>query len=321
MPQLVDVIIPMYNGSSNVQNIIAELHKQTFKDFRAIFVDDGSKDNTLEVLNEALKTVEFQYLVISKQNGGAGSARNAGMRMAEADYIVFVDNDDGLHEEFIEYMYRAVNESNSDLGICSLQMSVVGDGAVPDERKEFCYKEITPEEAMKHYCKNWFGVYCLIMKRAMQQENNLFFDEECIYNEDAPFIADVIASSSKVAIIDQRLYLYYTHQGSLHRNPSLEKYYSALKSFCDMEKKLSASEKPAARVFNNMGSARFYIATLRRSAVQMKYKEFLELAKIIDFKKYKKQIKNLLLSQRIAAYAVLFSKPVFWVLMKLMFRD
>ena len=98
MPQLVDVIIPMYNGRNNVQNIITELHKQTFKDFRAIFVDDGSKDDTLEVLNEALKTAEFKHLVISKQNGGAGSARNAGMRAATAQWITFVDNDDGLHE-------------------------------------------------------------------------------------------------------------------------------------------------------------------------------------------------------------------------------
>ena len=245
MPQLVDVIIPMYNGRNNVQNIIKELHKQTFKDFRAIFVDDGSKDDTLEVLNEALKTAEFKHLVISKQNGGAGSARNAGMRAATAQWITFVDNDDGLHEEFIEYMYRAVSESDSDLGIC-------GDGAIPDEKKEFCYKEITPEDAMKHYCKSWFGVVCLIMKRTMQQDNNLFFDEECIYNEDAPFIADVIASSSKVSLIEQRLYLYYTHQGSLHRSPSLEKYFSALKSFNYMEKKLSASDTPAAKVLKDI---------------------------------------------------------------------
>lgn len=321
MPKKVDVIIPMYNGAKNVQNIISELHKQTFKNFRAIFIDDGSKDDTLTVLNEALKTVEFQYLVISKQNGGAGSARNAGMREADADYIMFVDNDDGLHEEFIEYMHKAVSESNSDLGICLLQMSVMGDGTVPDEKKAFSFEEITPEAAMKHYCRNWLGVYCLIMKRTMQQENNLFFDEKCIYNEDAPFIADVIAASTKVSFINQRLYLYYTHQGSLHRSPSLEKYYSALKSFSDMEKKLSACSNPAATVFNNMGSARFYVATLRRSAVQMKYKDFLTLEKRINFKKYKNQVKNLSLSQKIAAYAFLISKPIFWVLMKLMFKD
>lgn len=321
MPKKVDVIIPMYNRADCVENIMNELSKQTFKDFRAIFVDDGSKDNTLEVLKEAAKTADFECLVVSKQNGGAGSARNAGMRKADAEYTLFVDSDDGLHEEYIEYMYRAVSESGSDLGICSFQMFVEGDGTTPDEKKEFSYKQITPEMAMKHYCENWFGPVCLIIKRTMQVENSLFFDEECIYNEDAPYIADVIAASSKVALIDQRLYLYYTHAGSLHRSPSLEKYYSALKSFSFMEQKLSNYNTPAAEVFNNMGGARFYIATLRRSAVQMKYKDFLTLERRINFKKYKKQIKNLLPSQRIAAYAVLISKPVFWLLMRIMFKD
>lgn len=322
MSKLIDVIIPMYNRADCVENIIKELEKQTFKDFRAIFVDDGSKDNTLEVLKDSLKNAKFESLIVEKQNGGAASARNAGVRASNSEWIVFVDSDDGIREEYLEYLYRAVSESNSDLGICSMQTLIQGvSNQKIDSKKVFEYRNITPAEAMKYYCQNWIGPVCLIIKRDMQQKKQLFFDELCIYNEDAPYIADVIVGSSKVALINQRLYLYYTHLGSLHRSPSIEKYFSAIKSFSNMEQKLSKVDSPAAKVFNEMGGARFYIATLRRSAVQMKYRDFLTLEKEINFKRYKNQIKNLLLSQRVAAYMFLISKPIFWFLMRSMFKD
>jgi hypothetical protein len=70
-----------------------------------------------------------------------------------------------------------------------------------------------------------------------------------------------------------------------------------------------------------VGSVRFYIATLRRAAVQLPYKDFIALEKQINFKRYKEQIKNLTLSQKIACYALLISKPAFYHLMKLLFKD
>lgn len=321
MAHKVDVIIPMYNRANCVVNILSELEKQTFKDFRTIFVDDGSTDDTLAVLDKELKNATFDYEIIKKENGGAGSARNAGMRAADAEWIAFVDSDDGLKPEFLEYLYTSAVRAKSDLAICNLKMFPPGEKAVAEPTQELEYRLISSAEAMKIFCTKWLGPVCFLINRNVQQAADLFFDEECIYNEDASFLPTVIAAAETVAYVEQELYYYYTHLGSLHRSPSLEKYYSALKSFADTEKKLLACDTPAARVFNSMGGARFYIATLRRSAVQMNYTDFLTLEKKIDFKRYKKQIKNLSLSQKMAAYAVLFSKPMFWILMKLIFKD
>lgn len=321
MVHLIDVIIPMYNRADYVVDIISELEQQIFKNFRAIFVDDGSKDNTLSLLQNHLTDASFDYEIIKKENGGAASARNAGIREATAPWIAFVDSDDGLNPHFLEYMYAAVCSTNADLAICNLKMFEPGAKAQGCFDTENSFKQISPAEAMKIFCTKWIGPVCLLISRELQQANSLFFDENCIYNEDAPFITEVIFSSQKVVYLEQELYFYYTHAGSLHRSPSLNKFLSAVKSFSLTEQKLLKSNLPAAIVFNNMGSARFYVATLRRAAVQLSYSDFKILEKQINFKRFRKQIKNLLPSQRIACHMLLISKFLFFHMMKSIFKD
>lgn len=321
MAKKIDVVIPMYNRADFVGNIISELEKQTFKDFRAIFVDDGSKDNTCELLETQLADASFEYLIIKKENGGAGSARNAGFRAAQAEWIACVDSDDGLMPEFLEYLYTAVRDTNSDLGICHLKMIPEGEKKDLEPVGPLECKQITSAQAMKIYCTNWIGPVCFLIKREIQLRDNLYYDEDCIYNEDAAFLPDVIVAADTVAYIEQELYLYYLHGGSLHRSPRPDKFISAVNSFSQTEKRLMNSPKEAAKVFNSMGRVRFYIATLRRAAVQIGYRDFCNLERQINFKSYKNQIKNLTLSQKMACYALLISKPMFCALMKLLFKD
>ena len=321
MAHKVDVIIPMYNRADCVVNIISELEKQTFKDFKAIFVDDGSKDNTYDVLTSELENAKFDYEIIKKENGGAGSARNAGMRAADAEWIAFVDSDDAFHPEYLEYMYKAVTESKSDLGICGYQMVAEEKQDRIDDIGEFKYKTITPAEAMTHYCDGWLGVYCLMISRDMQQKKNLFFDEECCYCEDAPFITEVIEAAESVSLIEYKLYIYYINIGSLSRSASLNKFFSAIAAFARMEDKMAHSSSEAARVFNTFGSARYYIATLRKAAVQMSYKNFMTLAKKVNFGFYKNQISHLKGTLKIASNIYLISKTVFYYVVNLLFKD
>lgn len=321
MSQKVDVIIPMYNRANYVLDIISELEKQTLKEFRAIFVDDGSTDNTYEVLTNKLANASFEYTVIKKENGGAGSARNAGLRAAEADWVAFVDSDDGLSPDFLEYLYTSAINTDSDLAICNLKMYPPGEKAVDEPAQNLEYELISSAKAMKIFCTKWLGPVCFLINKKIILSDSLFFDEECIYNEDASYLPTVIAAADKVAYIEQELYFYYTHPGSLHRSPSLDKFYSAIKSFSNTEEKLLNRNNDAAETFNNMGSARFYIATLRRAAVQLPYSDFKTLEKEINFKRFKKQIKNLLPSQKIACYIFLVSKLLFYCGMKLMFKD
>ena len=318
----IDVIVPIYNRAHCIANLVAELEKQTFRDFRVIFVDDGSSDNSCEVINELLPNATFPHTLIRKENGGAGSARNAGLRVADAEWISFVDSDDGLHPEFLEYFYTAATESGADLGICNLEMIPEGSGKQPSPLGKLSYEALSAAEGMQIFCTRWIGPVCLFMNRKWQQEHALFFDENCTYCEDAPFITNVIAAANRVAYIPQDTYIYYTHQGSLSRSPRLDKFMSAIESFRKVETRLAAEDSDVARVFTQMGGIRYYIATLRRGAVQMDYKNFIALAKIVDLRRYRKNVQYLQQrNQRLACNLVLFSKTVFYYTVRLIFKD
>lgn len=318
----IDVIVPIYNRAHCIANLVAELEKQTFRDFRVIFVDDGSSDGSCDVINELLPSATFPYTVVRKENGGAGSARNAGLRVADAEWISFVDSDDGLQPEFLEYFYSAGTQSNADLCICNLQMIPEGSGQQAAPLRPLAYENLSAAEGMRIFCTRWIGPVCLFMNRNFQQANSLFFDEACTYCEDAPFITNVIAAAEKIAYIEQETYIYYTHQGSLSRSPRLDKFLSAIQSFRKVESRLAVENSDVARVFNQMGGIRYYIATLRRGAVQLNYNNFIALAKVVNFRRYKKNIKYLRQrAQRVACHLLLFSKTVFYYTVRFMFKD
>ena len=322
MSYAIDVIVPVYNRAHCIANLIETLNRQTFRDFRAILVDDGSTDGSADKIRELLPRATFPCLFIEKENGGAGSARNAGLQAATARYISFIDSDDGLHPEFLEYFYTAATETDADLCLCNLEMIPEGSGKSPTPLGALTYERITAAEGMKIFCTRWIGPVCLFMNRHWQQENHLIFDENCIYCEDAPFITNVIAAADKVAYIPLQTYIYYTHQGSLHRSPRLDKYQSAIESFRKVEDRLAKEDSDVARVFNQMGGIRYFIANLRRGAVQMNYKNFLALCKMVDFPRYRKNVKYLQQrSQRLACRLALLSKPLFYSVSRLLFKD
>ena len=89
----ISVVIPVYNVAEFLEEAISSLLNQTFEDFELICVNDGSKDNSLDILNDFAKK-DSRVVVIDKENGGCGSARNRALDEAKGEYIYFFDPDD-----------------------------------------------------------------------------------------------------------------------------------------------------------------------------------------------------------------------------------
>lgn len=108
------IIIPVYNKERNLPRLLQTVLSQTCRDFIAIFVNDGSKDSSLGILNAAKSENPEFVEVISKINGGVSSARNAGLdaalRMSDVDSIIFVDSDDFIHCQTIEVARNFLKE-------------------------------------------------------------------------------------------------------------------------------------------------------------------------------------------------------------------
>lgn len=312
MEQLIDIVIPVYNGEKYIENLILQLENQTFKGFRAIFVDDGSKDNSFKLLSEKLPKANFESLLLQQENKGASVARNTGLRKVTAPWIAFADCDDFFLPEFLEYYYRAVTETGADLAIASLKIIEEGVKFDIPPVGELEYQCLTAKEAMYSFTEEWRGVCCLLINREKQQQYKLFEDEECIYGEDVPFVAQVIASAEKVVKISNITYFYPTIQGSLSHSGSRKKFLSGIDAFKRMVTEFENRTEPACKAFLECGCARYYIAILRKAAMQLSYKEFESLAKDINFDAYKSQVSKLSLKPKLASVMFLISKRMFY---------
>lgn len=110
----ISIIIPIYNVEQYLERCLNSILDQTFADWQAILVNDGSKDNSLEIA-ERFAIRDSRFTVIDKKNGGLSDARNAGMRHADGEYIMFVDSDDFIHPQTCEIAAALARKTGSDV--------------------------------------------------------------------------------------------------------------------------------------------------------------------------------------------------------------
>ena len=118
----VSIVMPVYNGYPFLEKSINSVSKQTLNDIELVCVDDGSTDDSLELLYELNKKFDF-IKIITQKNQGSGIARNNGIKNANGEYIAFLDADDEfLDADALEKMYSASNINNADIITANLQM-------------------------------------------------------------------------------------------------------------------------------------------------------------------------------------------------------
>lgn len=123
MSELISVIIPVYNAEAYIDDCLKSVTAQTYKNLEIILVNDGSGDNSLS-LCEKWAVADSRIKVINKQNGGASSARNAGLKIANGDYIGFVDSDDIIDNKMYETLLGALKNSDKKIADCLVKTFV-----------------------------------------------------------------------------------------------------------------------------------------------------------------------------------------------------
>ena len=110
----ISIIIPMYGVEKYLRRCLDSVQNQTFTDWQAICVNDGSPDKSGEIAKEYAKK-DKRFVVIDKENGGLSDARNIGMAHADGDYILYIDSDDFIHPQTLEIAYSLVLRDGSDI--------------------------------------------------------------------------------------------------------------------------------------------------------------------------------------------------------------
>ncbi len=208
----ISVIIPVYNDSVYVQRCLDKLINQTFSDLEIIVVDDGSTDNTPQVLEDYAKK-DNRIKVIHQTNAKLGAARNTGMNIATGDYISFIDSDDWVDENYYEAMYNAISEENSDMAVSSsIREKASGKFTYClryDEKKTYTDKdEIIKVLQMPPYWFVWGRLYKKDLIKDLRFEEGVFF-------EDAPYTIKVIDRINSITVVPDVKYHYFSNPNSI----------------------------------------------------------------------------------------------------------
>lgn len=211
------IIIPVYKVEQYLRPCVDSILGQTYKDFEIILVDDGSPDACPQICDEYAERYE-NVRCIHQKNGGQSRARNAGLRLASGEYIMFVDSDDYLvdsnvlsllvektagNPDIIHYKNLEWLESDGSLKECSFDFNISTIGKSLDE----IYCELIDKDS--YYNSAWSK----IIRRDLLVNNGIEFISG-IVGEDNEWYYNVVMSADSLILVDKPLYVYRRRQSS-----------------------------------------------------------------------------------------------------------
>lgn len=297
------VIVPAYNVEKYIEKCLASLVNQTYKNLKILVVNDGSTDNTKQIIEKYEKEYENLKL-LNKKNGGLSSARNFGLKNTKTKYVTFVDGDDYLELNTYELIMKKIEEEKTDLGIFNF-------------KKVYSQKIINSKLDEKIYNKNFLKylfsksieadivVWNKIFKTDIILKNQIYFENRA-YFEDTGFIFRYLYFIKKVSLVELPLYNYIQRENSITKkfNPiiinSCENTYKIIKEFYiennKYEKYRNEIEDMYLRMkiytlnnsLKNGGTYNFKITwqEILKTKIPLKHKIALILLKIKIYKKF-----------------------------------
>ena len=202
---LVSIIIPAYNVGKYIEECVQSIIKQTYNNIEIIVVDDGSPDETPYIIDR-LATIDKRIIPIHKKNAGVSAARNSGIEVSHGEYLVFVDGDDYLATDFVEYMLGLVEKTGAELGISLNYFTKYGEQQVKEETVETL--DPIRATALLLSPRIIVGSHNKIYKRCILEKYNLKFQTHLFYGEGLYFYTEFSQLCSKIGVGNRKVYYY-----------------------------------------------------------------------------------------------------------------
>jgi len=184
---LISIIIPVYNSSEFILNTLLSLETQSYKNFEIIIINDGSTDNSLDIIDSYRKKAK-NLILYTQINSGVSVARNKGIELANGEFVVFLDSDDCYIENFLEKMLDKQRRMNADLIYCGYnKINKFG-----DIKKIPClFKE---GRILKSYLEKdgYFHFSGMLIRRKVLFDKDIRFEEQQTISEDLLFTVKLL---------------------------------------------------------------------------------------------------------------------------------
>lgn len=230
---MISLVVPIYNSEKYLRECIDSILNQNFRNFELILVDDGSLDGSLNICRGYS---DDRIKIIKKKNGGVSSARNAGISIAQGEYITFVDSDDTLPKDALSKLYNAILETDADMvsGSYCLQY---GNHKIPHSQRlqsgKYDIKSLLPDFIDDGTLSGFLlGSVCgNLYKTRILKKYSLSFNQNIRNNEDGLFNLEYAFNAGSLCVIKDNVYYYRQQDDSASKkgiaketNEQLENY-------------------------------------------------------------------------------------------------
>lgn len=218
----ISVIVPIYNQERYLKRALDSLQEQSLKDTEFICINDGSKDNSLNILSEYANR-DSRIKIINQTNQGVGKSRNNGLKIAKGEYIAFLDPDDWLEHTSLESLYKKASEQNCDMLLFNFNKVDESGNLINTlnfktrlrkvydlrEDKTFNWRDIKPKVLGGLYPAAWNKIY----KRDFVKKSKLHFTNSNLM-EDTVFVFGATLKAKNIGYLNKNLYNYVIHNKS-----------------------------------------------------------------------------------------------------------
>lgn len=210
----VSVLIPCFNASEYILNCVSMLKKQNLKQVEFIFIDDGSTDNTLELLKKEVQN-DDRIVVLTQSNSGPSCARNNGLKIATGDYIAFLDVDDRIDPSIYEKLYDTAVNEQAQITISGFYNTSFKNGKTEESKDVYLLTQNLYKNQEINFLievslneKLFSPLWNRIISRSFLIENNIVLPEDIRLHEDLVFNIAVFSKANIVAFVKEPLYYY-----------------------------------------------------------------------------------------------------------------
>lgn len=260
MQELVSVIIPVYNSSSYIRECVESVLMQTHTSLEILLIDDGSQDNSGDICEE-LSRKDKRLCYLQQSHKGVSAARNRGLNAAKGKYLFFVDSDDIIHPQLIEYLYK-LQEKNATV-IATVDQTFWsakgGEYNVPvwNWKKDIIENSLClmEHEAM---CYPLFGIGGSMILRSIVDTTQ--FSEQLTHGEDTLFLYQVLIKKAALSVLNGDWYYYRQHQGNVSNIYSVD----SCKNIYGVWQYIRDQEEKNGRVDNAIRWEGYIIITLAK---------------------------------------------------------
>lgn len=295
---LVSIIVPAYNVEKYIKKCLTSIFKQTHKNIEVIIINDGSTDNTYQVIKSCIDN-EKRARVLDTSNCGVSSARNSGIKESIGEYIIFVDGDDYLSNDFVIYMLELIINSNTEFCFSRNCYTRKDEQQVKKETVEI----LNCEEATTLLLSPDIVVGCWnkIYKRSLIESKHIFFAENLFYGEGLTFIINIAQSCKNIGVGSKKVYHYRkNNETSATTAFEIDKVYNGEKALIEIKENLPKKSKMINTMFN------YHLSLYRLGALINLKSNRLENVYLNDYNRWLKYIRHnsfkFLFFNRISSY-------------------